>query len=71
MGVTAFRGIDLKMKVLVSSGMHASARFRDVEVLDIESQTLSSVADYPAVSQFYKLVNIFLVIYREILADSD
>ena len=71
MGVTAFRGIDLKMKVLVSSGMHGSARFRDVEVLDIESQTLSSVADYPAVSQLYKLMNIFSLIYHEILPDSN
>ena len=50
MGVTPFRGMDGQMKIIASSGGHGLARYRDTQILDVESQTLSPAADYPAVS---------------------
>ena len=49
-GVTPFRGTDGRMKVIASSGVHGDFTYRDTEILDVESQTLSPAADYPAVS---------------------
>lgn len=50
MGVAAFRGTDNKMKVIASAGMHGHSRYQQTEILDVESQTLTMVASFPAVS---------------------
>ena len=58
MGVTSFRGRDGKMKIIASSGMHAESRYKDTEILEIESQTLVPAADYPDVSSVQISMNL-------------